>query len=195
MTTPQNPYQNPPQGGQAPQNPYAAPGGAVPPQGYPGQTAPNQGVPPQGYPGQAPQAQPFPAAPPAAGYAVPPAAPKVGVGRRFGFAGMRLIVALVAFAVIGGGYWVYDQLSGGADTAKAGDCMHNDGTDSSPDLHVISCSDSGAQFKVVQAFSGDDQSQCGAAAAAQGATKVYTQTGGRGSSDVTLCLAVLGGNG
>ncbi|RAG84358.1 hypothetical protein DN069_16980 [Streptacidiphilus pinicola] len=189
MTTPQNPYQTPQQGGQAPQNPYAAPGGAVPPQGYPGQAAPNQGVPPQGYPGQAPQGFP---APPAAGYAAPPAAPKVSVKRRFGFAGARLIVSLVLLVVVGGGYWVYDQMSGGADTAKAGDCMHNDGSDTSPDLHVISCSDSGAQYKVVKAASGDDSSQCNDA---QGATKVYTQTGGRGTSDVTLCLAVLGSNG
>ncbi|WP_042433130.1 LppU/SCO3897 family protein [Streptacidiphilus anmyonensis] len=182
MTTPQNPYQTP-QDGQAPQNPYGAPNATVPPQAYPGQPGPNQGVPPQGY-----------AAPPAAGYAAPPAPakPTMGAraGRAAGFAGMRIVVSLVLLVVIGGGYWIYDQMSGGADTAKAGDCMHNDGTNASPDLHVISCSDSGAQFKVVQAFSGDDQSQCKNVA---GATVVYTQTGGRGTSDVTLCLAQTNG--
>jgi hypothetical protein len=179
VTTPQNPYQTP-QGGQAPQNPYGAPNAGIPPQGYPNQAAPNQGVPPQGFP-----------APPAAGYPAPPAPAKSVARRGARSLGIRVVGALVALVVVGGGAWVYDHLNHGADTAKAGDCMHNNGTKSDPDMHVVSCSDSGAEFKVIQTFSGDDSSQC---QNVQGATEVYYQSGGQGTSAVTLCLGPVSGS-
>jgi hypothetical protein len=172
VTTPQNPYQAPPQGGQAPQNPYAAPNQGVPPQGYPAgypaPGAPNQGVPPQGFP-----------APPATGYAAPPAPAKRGGGF-----GKKLLIRLGVVVLLFAGWFVYDQVTGAPDTAKAGDCVQNSGTDANPDVHVISCSDSAAKFKVLKVIDGSDYHQC---EALPGYVAAYTETGGN-SSDLVLCL-------
>ncbi|SEL04596.1 LppU/SCO3897 family protein [Streptacidiphilus jiangxiensis] len=170
MTTPQNPYQTPPQDGQAaPQNPYAAPNANIPPQqGYPA-------APPAGFP-----------APPAAGFPAPPATAKSGRAGRFGkILGIRLVGSIVAFVVIGGGYAIYDHMSGGADTAKVGDCVSVSGSNSNPDLHVVSCSDSSANYKVVEVKDGTDYNEC---QGVPGAVAGYSQSGGRYTSDVVLCL-------
>ncbi|MEY9874338.1 hypothetical protein ABH931_003833 [Streptacidiphilus sp. MAP12-33] len=169
MTTPQNPYQTPPQDGQAaPQNPYATPNATVPPQ--------------QGY--AAPPAAGF-QAPPATGFPAPPAPAKASGGKRLGRAGKRILIYIVVFIVIGVGYTIYDQVTGGADTAKVGDCVSVTGSDTNPDLHVVSCSDSSANYKVVDVKDGSDENEC---QGVPGAVAGYSQTGGRYTSAVVLCL-------
>ncbi|WP_051943842.1 LppU/SCO3897 family protein [Streptacidiphilus rugosus] len=98
--------------------------------------------------------------------------------------GARIVGGIIVFAVISGGYWAYDQMSGGADTAKVGDCVQNSGTDSSPDVSVVKCTDANAKYKVLKVVDGTDDSKC----SGSGATMAYVQSGGRGTSDVVLCL-------
>ncbi|MEY9845796.1 hypothetical protein [Streptacidiphilus sp. MAP5-3] len=149
---------------------------STPPPSYPGQQ-PNPGYPPQQpNPGfQQPQ--------PNQGFQVQPPAPGGRTKRAGKILGIRLIVSVVGLIVIGVGGFIWDHATGAADTAKVGDCVQNTGSDSSPDVHVISCSDSNAKFKVLQVFNNSsDDSQC---QNVQGVVAAYTESG---SNDMVLCL-------
>ncbi|GGX81971.1 hypothetical protein GCM10010358_40150 [Streptomyces minutiscleroticus] len=173
MTTPppqapqgQNPFS--PQG----QNPYAAqqPGQpGVPPQaGQPG--IPSQpGAPTQPYP---PFQQGGPGAP------VPPPAP----GRRVSKKVLRVVGFIVIAIVIALGKWYLGQSD--AETTAVGSCMHNEGTQVSPDLKTVDCSSGDAEYKVVEKFENtSDDSKC---ESVKDATIAYYQTGN--NHDVVLCL-------
>ncbi|MFK0289098.1 hypothetical protein ACIQU6_01255 [Streptomyces sp. NPDC090442] len=160
MTTPpqgQNPYGQPPYGQQPygqppypqpPQPPQAAygpppggqPQGGPPPQGgyaYPQQPQPPYGQqPPQGYP-QAPQ-QPFPQG----GAPVPPPSARQGRSPKAILKGIVVVVGLIVIGVA----WVSSWHD--ADTAKAGDCMKNEGNEIKPDLKVVDCGTAEAKYKV-----------------------------------------------
>lgn len=170
MTTPpahgQNPYAQtpPPPVGQQPGLP------AVPPQGAPYAPFPDQGA-----PAGAPMGTPVPPAPPA---------------RRAGKKAMKVIVgivvaviiALVKFGGVFGISWFASRDD--AETTSVGSCMHNNGTDSDPDLEEVDCSSADAQYKVVQKHSfSSDTSKCNDPAA----PIAYWQSGG--GHDVVLCMA------
>ncbi|MCL6668204.1 LppU/SCO3897 family protein [Streptomyces panaciradicis] len=160
----------PPQG----QNPFAQ--GQQPPAAPQGQAP----YPPQGgYPQQAGQPG-FPTAP----YApVPPQR-----SRKLSFKAIRIILVIVVAL----GFGAYKFISGqdDADTAKVGDCMHRGSTnDNNPDLEVVKCTDSKAQFVVLAKISGkyssvEAESKC--TAAAKDFQYSYTQSGD--GSDFLLCL-------
>ncbi|MEU1512447.1 hypothetical protein ABZ490_09835 [Streptomyces sp. NPDC005811] len=160
MTTPP-----PPQG----QNPYAQPTAPM------GQQPGQPGVPPQ---------QPYAPFPNQGGAPVPP--PPAPAGKRMGKKAIRIVGAIVVAVIIGilkfGAGWFLTRDD--AETTSVGSCMHNEGTDSNADLNEVDCSDSKAQYKVVQKFDGSsDDSKC---EAVTDATISYVQYGG--GHDVVLCL-------
>ncbi|MET7476528.1 hypothetical protein ABZT17_19440 [Streptomyces sp. NPDC005648] len=129
------------------------------------------------------QGQPQPPAPyPPQGSApyapVPPAAP----GRRINKKVVRILAFIVIAILVAVGKWYLGKTD--AETTAVGSCMHNKGTESSPDLKTVDCSSSDAQFKVVQKFDNtSDDSKC---EAVKEATISYYQTGD--NHDVVLCL-------
>jgi hypothetical protein len=104
----------------------------------------------------------------------------------------RIVIAVVVVGV-GVGAWIASQND--ADTAKVGDCMHQGSQDTSdPDLEVVDCTSSDAQYKVLAKVSGyytteDDATEKCRAAGASDATRFYTQTGD--GKDFLLCLKDL----
>lgn len=178
MTTsppPQDQVPYPPQGGQPPQGqaPY-------PPQGqapYP----PQPGAPQQPY-------APFPQQQGAPFGAVPPQQP---ARRKVSFKTIRSIVVVVIALGVGIGGWIASRDD--ADTAKVGDCMHRGSTnDSDPDLEVVDCGASNAQYVVLAKIKGSYSTEltastkCEAEPAAKGFQYTYTQSGD--GSDFLLCL-------
>ncbi|MET7574694.1 hypothetical protein ABZT04_40390 [Streptomyces sp. NPDC005492] len=183
MTTPPPQSQNPYAQGQ---QPYGQPQAQAPypPQAqapYPPQ--PQAPYPPQGgYPQQPGQ----PGFPPQGGvpFAPVPQQPR----RRFSFKMIRLAVIIV-IAVGGIAYGVISSQDD-ADTAKVGDCMHRGSTsDTNPDLEVVKCSDSKAQYTVLAKISGnyaEAEANTKCTAAAKDFQYTYTESGD--GSDFLLCL-------
>ncbi|BBC34680.1 hypothetical protein SGFS_059740 [Streptomyces graminofaciens] len=147
----------PPEG----QNPYAQePTTAVAQPGQPG--APQQPYAP--FPGQ--------------GAPVPPPAKSKKLVRFLGI----VVVVIVGLAVKFGIGWFMGQTD--AETTSVGACMHNDGTNTTPDLNEVDCSDSGAEYKVVEKF--DDTSDSTKCESVKEAELSYYQVGG--GHNVVLCL-------
>ncbi|MFG2882943.1 hypothetical protein ACGFYV_11680 [Streptomyces sp. NPDC048297] len=165
MTTP------PPQG----QAPYP-PQGGYPPQGqapYP----PQGGFPPQG---QAPY-------PPQPGAPYPPVPPQPK--RKVSFKTIRAIVIVVAVAGLAIGGYIASQDD--ANTAKVGDCMHRgSGSDTNPDLEVVDCGSSKAQYVVLAKVKGKYLTEITASAKCEAEAKdfQYTYTESGKSDDFLLCL-------
>lgn len=133
----------------------------VPPQGGPYAPFPNQGAP-------------------------APVPPQNGRGGRASKKMLRIVGIIVVAVIIGVikfgiGWWANET---DAETTSVGACMHNDGTNSNPDLNEVDCSSSDAQFKVVEKFS--DTSNDSKCEAVKEATVSYVQYGG--GHDVVLCL-------
>lgn len=155
----------PPQG----QNPY----GQQPGQPYPGQQ-PQYGQSPYGQQPQYGQS-PYGQQPPGGAPMAPPPAPQPRGGKvkkiLIGIAGVVAIIAA-------GGAWLSGQDD--ADTAAKGDCVINRGSDIKPDVEVVDCSSSDAEYKVAEKH--DGEGECDREKYAQ-----YSETKG---SDVlfTLCL-------
>ncbi|MFJ8635004.1 hypothetical protein [Streptomyces sp. NPDC093568] len=161
----------------------------TPPQGNPfaqGQNPYAQGQPPQGqapYP-QQPGQPGFPQG--GAPYApVPPQQPS----RKLSFKTIKNIVigVVVVTAVVGG----YIASRDDANTAAVGDCMHRGSTsDTNPDLEVVDCSSSEAQYEVMAKIEGTYLTQLSASnkceAEAKGFQYTYTQSGD--GSEFLLCL-------
>ncbi|MFD7131026.1 hypothetical protein [Streptomyces sp. NPDC059894] len=159
MTTPP-----PPQG----QNPYAQT-----PTGPAGQQPGQPGVPPQ---------QPYAPFPNQGAPVPPPPAPTGRGGKKV----LRILgviaVAILALGVKFGIGWWADRTD--AETTSVGSCMHNDGTETSPDLNEVDCSSSEAEFEVVEKF--DDTSDDTKCETVQEATISYYQVGS--GHNVVLCL-------
>ncbi|MFD4875365.1 hypothetical protein ACFWOB_18660 [Streptomyces sp. NPDC058420] len=176
MTTPPpqspNPYAQGQQPYGQPQTPTPYPPHAQTPAPYPPQAqAP---YPPQGGYPQQPGQPGFP--PQGTGpYAPIPPQPR----RRFSFKMIRLVVIIV----IGIGVAIFGYISSrdDANTAKVGNCMHRGSTsDTNPDLEVVKCSSSEAEYKVAQKKSGTSAS-CDRTKYSE-----YTESGDGDS--FTLCL-------
>ncbi len=89
---------------------------------------------------------------------------------------------IVVAALIGGAKWWFGQTD--AETTKVGSCMHNEGTQFSPDLKTVDCSSSEAEFEVVEKFDNtSDDSKC---ETVKEATISYYQKGQ--GHNVVLCL-------
>jgi hypothetical protein len=164
----------PPPQGQAPYPPQ----GQVP---YPQQgQAP---YPPQsGYPqqGQAPY-PPQPGAP----YAPVPPQPQ----RKANFKTIKTIVIIVAALGLAIGGYIASRDD--ANTAKVGDCMHRgSGSDTNPDLEVVDCGSSKAQYVVLAKIQGKYLTEVTASAKCEAEAKdfQYTYTESSKSDDFLLCL-------
>ncbi|MFF1377760.1 hypothetical protein [Streptomyces sp. NPDC058308] len=170
MTTPppqgQMPY--PPQG----QNPYGQPQGGAP-YGQQASTAPYPAH--QGQPGM-PQ-QPYP--PHNQGGPVPPPAAPRGRGKKLllRIGGFILVAILIAV-----GKTMLNKSD--AESTSVGSCMHNEGTQFSPDLKEVDCSSSESEFKVVEKF--DDTSDSDKCEAVKTSEVAYYQSGK--GHNVVLCL-------
>ncbi|MFE4051394.1 hypothetical protein [Streptomyces sp. YIM B13518] len=148
-----------------------------PPQGNPFAQGQQQ---PQGQADQAPFPQQAgqPGFPPP-GTPVPPPAP----AKRFSKKALRIVGFIVIAALIAVGKWFFGQTD--AETTSVGSCMHNEGTQISPELKTVDCSSGDAQYKVVEKFDNtSDDSKC---ETVQEATISYYQTGDS-SHNVVLCL-------
>ncbi|KUL26981.1 LppU/SCO3897 family protein [Streptomyces regalis] len=173
MTTPP-PQGNPFAQGQNPyaqgQQPYGQPQGQAP---YP----PQGGYPQQpGQPGF-PQQGAAPYAP------VPPQQPKRGIKQ---YLRIGLIVVGLLFAA--GGYMASRD---DAETAAVGDCMHRGSTSSTrPDLEVVDCSSSEAQYVVLAKIEGSYTTELAASSKCESEAKdfEYTYSQSSKSSDFLLCL-------
>ncbi|MFI6033973.1 hypothetical protein ACIBBD_07355 [Streptomyces sp. NPDC051315] len=117
------------------------------------------------------------------GTPVPPPPAPSGRGskkvvRILGIIAVGILVLGVKFGI---GWWA-DRTD--AETTSVGSCMHNDGTETSPDLNEVDCSSSDAQFEVVEKF--DDTSDDTKCEAVKEATISYYQVGS--GHNVVLCL-------
>ncbi|MFE0511014.1 hypothetical protein [Streptomyces sp. NPDC058964] len=156
-----------------------------PPQGqapYP----PQGGYPQQGQAPFPPQGQaPYPPQPGAPYAPVPPQQPK----RKIGFKTIKNIVIVVAAIGVAIGGYIASQND--ADTAKVGDCMHRGSSnDSSPDLEVVDCKSSKAQYVVLAKVKGKYSTELSASTKCEAAAKdfQYTYTESGDGSDFLLCL-------
>ncbi|GAA3806510.1 hypothetical protein ACFS5L_30235 [Streptomyces phyllanthi] len=112
------------------------------------------------------------------GAPVPPPAP----AKRFSKTLLRIGGFIVIAIVIALGKWYLGQSD--AETTSVGSCMHNEGSQSSPDLQTVDCSSSDAEYKVVEKFDNtSDSSKCEAVKEAEIS---YYQVGD--NHDVVLCL-------
>jgi hypothetical protein len=102
------------------------------------------------------------------------------------------MIRLAVVVVIAAGAAIFRYISSqdDADTAKVGDCMHRGSTsDTNPDLEVVKCSDSKAQYTVLAKISGnysETEADAKCTAAAKDFQYSYTQSGD--GSDFLLCL-------
>jgi len=161
----------PPQGNpfaQGQQQPYGQPQGQAPypPQGGFPQQAGQPGFPPPGAP-------------------VPPEQPR----RKLSFKTIKNIVIAVAVVSVAVGGYIASRDD--ANTAAVGDCMHRGNTDdNNPDLEVVECSSSKAQYKVLAKIEGsfltDSMASSKCEAEAKDFQYVYTESGD--SKDFLLCL-------
>ncbi|MEV6541149.1 hypothetical protein [Streptomyces sp. NPDC051665] len=183
-----NPYTQDQQPYGQPQTPAPYPQQAQTPAPYPAQAQapyPPQAqapYPPQGgYPQQPGQ----PGFPPQGGpYAPVPPQPK----RKFSFKAIRLAVVIVIAA--GAAIFGYISSQHAAASAKVGDCMHRGSTsDTNPDLKVVKCSDSKAQYTVLAKISGkysESEADAKCSAAAKDFQYSYTESGD--GNNFLLCL-------
>ncbi|MFC7843079.1 hypothetical protein ACFY3O_10795 [Streptomyces sp. NPDC001046] len=154
-----------------------------PPQGNPfAQGQPQAPYPPQG---GVPQQPGQPGFPPPGGAPLPPQP----AGRKLSFKTVKniVLVLVVAGVAIGG----YIASRDDANTAAVGDCMHRGSTnDNDPDLEVVDCKDSGAQYKVLAKIEGKFLTDTLASSKCESEAKdfqyVYTQSGD--GKDFLLCL-------
>ncbi|MFF8267922.1 hypothetical protein ACF059_11030 [Streptomyces sp. NPDC016562] len=175
MTHP--PQQGPGPYGQQPQGYPPQPGYGQPQQ--PGWGQPQQQAQPP-Y-GAAPQPQGFP---PQQQWSAPPAPPArsggLGVMKT-----LKIIGVVIALVVVAVGYFLSRD---DADQAKVGDCLKNNGTTISPDLQVVTCGGTEAEYKVVQVHKDTlDTSKC------QGTADIgyQEQSGGsrrRSGNQFVLCI-------
>ncbi|WP_225832714.1 hypothetical protein [Streptomyces sp. NK08204] len=185
MTTPpplqgQAPY--PPQGGHPQQGGYPQQGQAPYPQQGQAPYPPQPGYPQQG---QAPY-PPQPGYPQQGGapYAPVPPQPR----RKLSFKTIKNIaIVVIGLSVAVGGYLASRN---DADTAKVGDCMHRgSSSDTSPDLEVVDCGSSKAQYVVLAKVDGSF-SRASAQITCQTKAKdfQYAYTEQKRGSDFLLCL-------
>ncbi|MDX3309056.1 LppU/SCO3897 family protein [Streptomyces sp. NPDC054884] len=158
-------------------------------------TPPPQGQNPFAQQGQQPYGQPEGQAPypPQGGYPQPGAAPFVAVPpepprRKVSFKLIKNIVIVVA--VLGAAIGAYISNQDDAQTAAVGDCMHRgNSSDNDPDLEVVKCDSTEAQYIVLAKVKGTytqltAESKC--KAEAKDFEYSYTETGD--GSNFLLCL-------
>lgn len=166
-----------------------------PPQGNPfaqGQNPYAQGQQPQGQAPYPPQGG-YPQQPGQPGFPQQGAAPYAPVApqprRKLSFKTIKnvLIVVGAVVAVIVGFISSRDN----AETAAVGDCMHRGSTsDTRPDLEVVDCNSTEAQYVVLAKIEGSYTTELSASSKCESEAKdfEYTYTQSSKSSDFLLCL-------
>lgn len=109
----------------------------------------------------------------------PPLNPGKPVIRRVGALGVFAPFLLVGVLAIAG------ELDDSANSASVGECVHISGTESSPEVAVVDCGSSEADFEVAERHDGSD-AHCDRTLFSE-----YAEYGGRDS--FTLCLTPLAG--
>ncbi|WP_051943843.1 LppU/SCO3897 family protein [Streptacidiphilus rugosus] len=114
--------------------------------------------------------------------AEPPAAVEEAPKPKSGLLKQSLVFLGVGALVLGGLLWA--SLSSNDPTAaRAGDCVQNAGTDAAPDVTVVDCASSAAQYKVIKTFQSSDMNVC---KDVPGSEAAYVQT--QGGYGFVLCL-------
>ncbi|MFK4069473.1 hypothetical protein [Streptomyces sp. NPDC029674] len=109
----------------------------------------------------------------------PPAAPRRRGGKKLllRIGGFVLVAILIAV-----GKWYLGKSD--AESTSVGSCMHNKGTQISPELEEVDCSSSDSEFEVVEKFDGtSDSDKC---KTVKGSEIAYYQQGK--GHNVVLCL-------
>ena len=83
-----------------------------------------------------------------------------------------------------GGLFAATEMGDKASTASVGDCVHNSGTDSKPDVKVVDCKSATADFKVLKTLDSDNMDDCNNV---PGVAAEYSESAGNGDS-LLLCL-------
>jgi hypothetical protein len=115
---------------------------------------------------------------PAAGQPQQQPAPQPEPQRKKGFP--RWIISVIALIVVGGGVYAYNYFTSDAAQAKAGDCAHLSGSESSPNFESVPCDAANATHIVGKSLSSNSDS-------CNGPYDEFTQTARRGP-DAKLCL-------
>jgi hypothetical protein len=99
---------------------------------------------------------------------------------------MRVGIMIVAGILVSFAFWYFNQSD--AETSAVGDCLHNKGTNSAPDLAKVDCSSADAEFKILGKFKDtSDDSKCDTVAKTEVS---YIQSGGD-DHNVVLCLGAV----
>ncbi|WP_244502589.1 LppU/SCO3897 family protein [Streptomyces oceani] len=117
---------------------------------------------------------------------MPPPPPQRG-GARSVFKALTIIGMVIVLGIGAVVTWSVIDGQDDADTAAQGDCVINNGTDIQPDVEVVDCTSSKAEFKVAEKHDGDFQ--CNREKYAQ-----YSETK-NGDTTFTLCLTPHRGSG
>ncbi|MFF0390446.1 hypothetical protein ACFYS8_17405 [Kitasatospora sp. NPDC004615] len=91
------------------------------------------------------------------------------------------MLVLIVAALLGAAYFARDTPA----AAKAGDCAHNAGTESKPDVSLVDCGSADAEFTVLKVVHGADEHECETEPAL---VATYVET--RRSSVLVLCLGM-----
>ncbi|MFJ1703305.1 hypothetical protein [Kitasatospora sp. NPDC088346] len=89
------------------------------------------------------------------------------------------VVVLLVAAVVAIGYVVKDDPS----VAQVGNCVHNSGSDTKPDVSIVDCGAANADFKVLKVVQGKDDKEC---EAVEGFEAAYSEESS--SNSFILCL-------
>lgn len=99
---------------------------------------------------------------------------------------MRIGITLVIGILVSVGFYFFNRTD--AETSAVGDCLHNKGTNSSPDLVKADCSSGDAEFKILGKFDDtSDDSKCESVAK----TEVSYIQSGSDDHNVVLCLRAV----
>ncbi|MEU9133362.1 hypothetical protein AB0D08_35615 [Kitasatospora sp. NPDC048540] len=146
-----------------------------------GRPAPQDGVQADGQPTAAqPEPQPYAAYPPL-GHHQPEVPKKKGL--KSALIGVVAVVVAAGLALFAAAYFMKDQPA----SAKAGDCVHNSGSDTKPDVKVVDCKSANADLKVLKVVHSSNEQECDTEDGVE-----FTYTEERRSSIFILCLGKNG---
>lgn len=115
-------------------------------------------------------------------YPAPPQAPAPQPPKKAATFAKKLMIRLGIGLILLVGWMIWDKVTGAPASASVGDCVQVSGTDTNPDVHVISCADPKAAYKVLKDDDAGNGDEC---KNVSGTVAWYTE---RGGTNLVLCL-------